>query len=256
MVNSLSVETLLKKEGPCLSTRLCEILQRAGVSPEAARQRISRANGSIMRLAGLVFPQGARFIYNKSDFGSVSYWTSLLRDIDKASPAYSAAIAALKARGGIVPRSHFEIISGAPILQKGQISSETVLERLLAVKLVQLVEVDGIGSCVRLDAGGYLGEVSKNDFKARLITEKILLLAVKDWARKLGVASYEKICMRDDPGPSPRVGTFAWDLTGPSYLKPMARWVKGKPKPGFLICDVVLGDQIDEDAVASIDTHK
>ena len=79
--------------------------------------------------------------------------------------------------------------------------------------------------------------------KARLVTEKILLLAVKEWARQLGVASYDKVLIRDDAGGPPKVGTLLWDVTGPSYLRPMVRRDdEGKPKPGFLVCDVIVGD--------------
>ena len=155
-------------------------------------------------------------------------------------PAYGAAVAAVQARGGIVPRAHWDIVSGAPVRQKGQIASETVLERLCQVQLLGLTDVDGIGACVRLAGNVYLGEASVPELKARLITEKILLLAVKEWARQLGVASYDKVLMRDDAGGSPKVGTMMWDVTGPSYLRPMVRRDgEGKPKPGFLACDVI-----------------
>jgi hypothetical protein len=87
--------------------------------------------------------------------------------------------------------------------------------------------------------------------KARLTTEKILLLAVRDWARKLGAASYDKVALRDDADGPPRVGTFAWDLTGPSYLRAMVRRTPDGPKPGFFVCDVVSGESVDAAAVSA-----
>ena len=93
-----------------------------------------------------------------------------------------------------------------------------------------------------LAANGHLGRASVSELKARLVTEKILLLAVKEWARQLGVASYDKVLIRDDAAGPPKVGTLLWDVSGPSYLRPMLRRDKeGKPKPGFLVCAVVLG---------------
>lgn len=240
---SVSIERILSEEGPVLSSRLCAILEERGMSSAAARQRISRANGEfgdVKRLQGLVFPRGVRFLYHEFTFNSDQYWEALLHDISEASPAYGAAVAAVQARGGIVPRAHWDIVSGAPVRQKGQIASETVLERLCQVQLLGLTDVDGIGACVRLAGNVYLGEASVPELKARLITEKILLLAVKEWARQLGVASYDKVLMRDDAGGSPKVGTMMWDVTGPSYLRPMVRRDgEGKPKPGFLACDVI-----------------
>jgi hypothetical protein len=241
----MSVEQILEAEGPFLSSRLCAMLEERGVSNTAARQRISRANGDfgdVKRLQGLIFPRGVRFLYHDSTFGSERYWRALVRDIGEASPAYAAAVAALEARGGIVPLSHFDIVSGSPVRQKGQIASATVLERLSNVQLLEHIEVDEVGPCVALAANGHLGHVNVSEFKARLVAEKILLLAVKEWARQLGVASYDKVLLRDDVGGPPKVGTLCWDVTGPSYLRPMVRRdAEGKPKPGFLVCDVVLG---------------
>jgi hypothetical protein len=241
-----SIEQILENEGPLLSSRLCSILEGRGLSRAAARQRISRANGEfddVKRLHGLVFPRGVRFLYHRSAFGSDQYWSALLRDIGEASPAYAAAIAALQARGGIVPRAHWDIISGSPVRQKGQIASETVLERLSKVQLLELVDVHGVGPCVQAGANGFLGSAAVSELKARLVAEKILLLAVKEWARQLGVASYDKVLLRDDPGGPPKVGTMLWDATGPSYLRPLLRRDgEGKPKPGFLVCDVIIGD--------------
>ena len=40
----------------------------------------------------------------------------------------------------------------------------------------------------------------------------------------------------------PRFGTHAFDLVAPSYLSPMVRYDDGKPKPGFLVADVYIGE--------------
>lgn len=240
---------LLALHGPCVSSSLIERLEAEGFSADAARQRLRRSTAK--RLSGLVFPHNSRFFYLNSDYGKPKFWDALLRDIHIASPAYASAIASLQARGGIVPLRHFSTVCGAPIKQKGQISADAVLQRLKAVRLVTEQDVPGVGACVALYGEGYV--VPNTDgLKARLITEKILLLAVKDWARKLGIASYEKIRLRDDD-PSvmpPQVGTVAWDLTGPSYLQPLVRrGADNKPKPGFFVCDVFTGGVADEAAV-------
>jgi hypothetical protein len=248
----LAVEPVLKVLGPCLSSRLRAALEERGLSPEAARQRVSRAGGAVKRLQGLVFPRGVRFLYHESTFNSPAYWEALVRDVGRAAPAYAAAIAALEARGGVVPLGHFGIISGSPVLQKGQIASATVLERLTAVRLTKQIEVRGVGTCVALDGNGHFSRAIDSVLKARLLTEKILLLAIRDWARKLGVGSSDKIALRDDGDEPPKVGTFRWDLTAPSYLNPMVRREKsGKLRPGFLVCDAVVGGEIDIGAIGA-----
>jgi hypothetical protein len=83
----------------------------------------------VRRLKGLIFPRNARFLYHAKHDGTEQYWTALARDIRKVSPAYGPALAALQARDGVVPLDQFAIISGSPIRQRGQVSSDTVLQR-------------------------------------------------------------------------------------------------------------------------------
>jgi hypothetical protein len=245
------VERILLRDGPCLSSDLARKLERSGMSPDAARQRITRAGPSVLRLKGLVFPRNARFLYHEKDAGKERFWTALARVVSEASPAYGPALAALRARDGVVPLEQFSIISGSPIRQRGHISSETVLERLEAVRLVQRRESQGVGPVVALHANGYLGTPDFGRLRARLLVEKMLLLAVRDWARRLGVASHDKIAIRGE-GEPPTYGTFKWDLCGPSYMVPLVRREKdGASKPGFLVCDVVAGTWVDEHAVAA-----
>jgi hypothetical protein len=246
-----SVDDMLRADGPALSSALVQKLVAGGLTPEAARQRVSRGGKGVRRLSGLIFPKNARFLYHDDDYLRERYWRHLLRDISTASPAYGPAIGALLARGGIVPREHFEIVSGSPIRQKGQVASSTVLERLLAVNFLEMRDVEGIGPCVAIAAAGHFGAPDVDGLRARLITEGVLLAAVRDWARRLGMASYDKIDIRDR-GTLPRCGTFNWDLCGPSYLRPLIGRDKAKKTiPGFLVCDAVSGGAVDELAIAA-----
>lgn len=245
------IEAVLLEDGPCLSNELCSKLEGKGLAPEAARKRVSRANGKVRRLDGFDFPKGVRFVYHESNFNSAKYWDRLIKEICRSSPSYGPALAAVIARGGIVPAKHFPIISGSPTLQKKQIPSAAVLERMLASKVLKRIDIDGIGPCVAVDANGHLQHAGHAQLKARLITEDLLLLAVRDWARKLNFASYGKVALRNDD-PPPVYGTFQWDLCGPSYIRPMVKRVRGgRPKPGFLVCDVICGSALNEDAVSA-----
>jgi hypothetical protein len=78
-------------------------MRAGGISAEAARQRLSRLPANVRVLYGIPFPKRARFIYLDDQFGSSAYWDALQRDIDEAGPAYAAALAGVRARGGIVP---------------------------------------------------------------------------------------------------------------------------------------------------------
>lgn len=251
-MSTRSIEDILKSEGPCLSSRVSQVLVADGLAADTARKRVERAGGSVRKLDGLPFPKGVRFMFLDGQRGARAYWSALIRDIALAGPAYGPALAAVLARGGIVPERHFPVICGSPISQKGQISAAAVLERLLSAELLHRIQAVGIGTCISLKDGLHLNAQDDAALSARLRTEAVLLAAVHDWARKLGLASYDSIRIRDVGDGPPQVGTFLWDLSGPSYLRPLVRrTAEGKLNPGFLVADVVAGGTLDEAAVAA-----
>jgi hypothetical protein len=245
------VTDILKREGPCLSSTVLGILvSEHKLSPEAARQRVKRRPSNIRSLDHLPFPRNAKFLFLQSEYGAPVFWRGLTKALEDSSPAYAAALAALTERGGILPRRHFPIASGAPVKQQGHMSSETILQRLIDAKLLEEFDVPGIGVCIgyaRNDLAYFATQIEQ--MKARLIVETIMLEAVKNWARNLGLGSFHKFMIRDE-GQLPRVGTFAWDLTAPSYIAPLrGKSDTGKPNPGFLACDMLLGKVITEAGV-------
>ena len=241
------VASTLKRLGPCLSTELVAALVRDfGLVPATARQRVSRST-NIKKLAHLVFPRGARFVYLQSEYASPHFWTALIKRLLEQSVSYGGGLAALMARGGLMPLRHFLIACGAPVAQKGHIAARGVLDRLRAAELVKVFDTPGIGECVELtqtvDAPSW--ELSR--MRARISTEAVLLNAVKDWARNLGIVSFNKVTLRDEGEALPRVGTFNWDLAGPSYLAPLTQWDKAAStmKQGYLVCDTLLGVNVE-----------
>src|SRR6266446_1728761 len=189
------VESLLTEIGPGIASRLSAALVARGLSPEAARQQVSRARGDVRRLTALKLPRNEKFVYLEDQFGSSEYWDALKRDIDATNSVYGAALSGLTARGGVVPRACFDVVSGAPIRQRGQVSASVVLERMEAVRLIGRMTVDGYGECIALDARWAYVDVS--EMKARLTAETVLLLAIRDWVRKLAMVSYNKVAIRD-----------------------------------------------------------
>jgi len=245
------LEELLKERGPCLSTQLTAcLITEHGLTAEAARKRVSRGRPNLKRLAFLPFPHKARFLYLQEQYRSSEYWKALKQAISSSKSAYSPALASLLQRNGIMPKAHFEIACGAPLRQKKHLSPETILTRLKQANVVDEIDVPGLGPCIAYaEYSDHLERVSP--LKARLISENILLKAIRMWVRNLGMVSFDKVLMRDEGETIPKVGTFVWDLTGPSYLAPMVQWGKGeKPAPGFIACDVLLGSVVTEDGLA------
>lgn len=239
---------LVKKEGPCLSTELTEILvSKHGMTPAAARQRVSRGDPLVKRLAHLPFARRARFIYHQDDYASPRYWERLHAAILAVNGPYARAWGAVHARR-VVPEAHFLSVCGAPLAQKKQISAATLLQRLVDANVLAKANVPGLGMCV-MSKRTYESNLQWNfdklaiEARARLVAEGILLESVKEWLRRLAIASYNKVHLRG--AQMPRVGTFAWDLAAPSYLTSTITIQKDKGvKPGWVVCDVLLVESV------------
>ena len=242
------VETALRKIGPCVSTALvAALVKEYSLTQANARQKVSRAT-SIKKLAHILFPHRARFVYLQADYGSPDFWRALTRELLANSVSYGGALAALLARGGAMPVAHFAIACGAPVAQRGHQSPAAILERLKAAQLVQTVNEPGIGECVELSHQSAAESYELARMRARLHTEQVLLGAIKDWARNLGLVSYNKVELRDEGVHQPKVGTFHWDMAAPSYLGPLVKRAgTERPKPGFLVCDVLLNVNVSAD---------
>lgn len=239
------VEKFLERYGPRLSSEVAgHLVKTLGISEAAARKRVSRLAGNVRRLGYITFPRKARFLYLERQFGSPIYWENLVEALMQTKSAYGDAIAALRQRGGVVPERLFPIVCGAPVRQLRHLSPETIFTRLNGAGLLKRVTLPGVGDCIAIVQADGFYEGRAPMVRTRLITEGFLLTAVSDWLKKLGIVSYGKVATRDSEN-LPRVGTFAWDLTAPSYLGAMIKAGKdGKNRPGFVACDVHLGDAV------------
>jgi hypothetical protein len=241
------VTSLLRAFGPALTSRLAEHMRADGVSPAAARQRLSRLPEDVRVLFGLPFPKRARFIYLEDQWGSSSYWNALIRDIETANPAYAAALAGVRARGGILPGAHFDVASGSPALQKRQLASAKVLERLISVGLLSRVNVEGVGECIAISDDGADIAAERASMRARLMTEDVLIGALRSWLGRMNWASPNVTTVRGET--MPKFATFHFDICGPCYLRPIRRFRDNKVDPGFVVADVVLGRILEENEV-------
>lgn len=247
----MNLVTLLTRYGPMTTSRAAQILQEhGGLSAEAARQRVSRRRETVRTLHGLPFPKRARFIYLDQQFGTDNYWSALIQSIHDANPAYAAALGGLRARGDLALDKHFEIICGSPTLQKGQLASSVVLQRLVSVKLLEVLDIEGIGACVALAHSSSERIHQARRLRARLMTEGVLLDAIRSWAGRMNLVSPKTTRIRDEH-PAPRFSTFRFDLTGPSYLQPLIRFSSSQLDPGFLVADVLLGEELDTTMVSA-----
>src|SRR5690606_38699924 len=122
----------------------------------------------IKKLAYLKFPHGARFVYLEADYATPRFWQALTDALLRHRISYGGGLAALLARGGVMPVAHFSIACGAPIAQKGHVSAKAVLTQLKRARLVRIVQIPGLGECVELSHQVEAGTYEAADLRARL----------------------------------------------------------------------------------------
>ena len=232
---------LLRKNGPGLTTEVISALTGKGISDAAARKRVQRAQWQYERFAGVRFEKNARFIYLEEQYGTPQFWEKFEEACYRAGKSYWAAITTLKSRGGIVPLELFPRVAGTPMARTGQLSPDRILERLSAVNLLEEVS-EGEREYVRFKPFSYPHD-SLPQLRANELAEEIALLGIKDWARKIGFGSYGKFATRYE-AESPVVSGITWDLTAPSYMRPLVSILNGNAVPGFYVCDINLRDVI------------
>lgn len=246
MAIQISIENILLTNGPLPSSKVKAYLIRAGLSDDAARQRLSRANPPIHRLTSLKLPRREGFLYLAKQYGSRDFWHALMDALAGTKSAHGIAMLSLLAHGGTIRKRSFDIICGSPYKLKKHLSSFIVLKQLMAVKFLKEIEDPVLGTCISLDANGYLPCSNIRTIRTKHHIEDIIVSALKEWVRKMGLSSYDQVKSRLD-GSLPMFGQFAWDITGPSYVFPLVHKEK-KVIPGFFVADAIYGE-VNEDNV-------
>jgi hypothetical protein len=239
----MDIEAYLQAHGPMRSSKIAEVLQSVhGLTDMAARQRLSRVKKPIYQFGVSLFPKNESFIHLSTDRASERFWNNLLRDLRETGSIYGAALDALISRGGVVDERQWQVISGGTsAIGKKHPSALSMKTKMLAAELIDESQHWQQEKLIRLSrkfqAWTKVQEIP--EFYARRRVELLILDQVREWARRIGLASFDKITTRDSDGWGP-VGSFAFDLAGPCYLLPVR---KGKNQPAFLIADLALGDR-------------
>lgn len=244
----MTLTSLLKFEGPCLSSTLADLLiQSKNISPENARKVISRAvsAGEISSIKN-IFPKREQFVYLRDTYGSDEFWHVLTDKLVESGSALGLALSALTARGGIIPERDFGAASGSPLAMKKKTPFSAVWQTLVSIGLCTEVTLPGIGKCIAIrekDERRY--DSIARQIHARLVTESIFIATLVQWSQNLSLISYNLARTRlDDEAKAPAIANYQFDLTGPSYLSPLVTPGTGGSRPGFFACDVLLGTRV------------
>jgi hypothetical protein len=189
-----------------------------------------------------MLPKREAFLYLEKDRNSDRFWDNFMRDLRATGSVFGIAVDGMIARGGLIKTSDFSVISSAPLIPvAGQLSVEVVAKRLVGAGFLKEVYLDNVAHYVLPTS---LSNASPEGLRARDLTERILLDGVREWARKIGLVSFNSVRVRGEPDLKP-IGPFAFDLAAPSYLLPL----QGPGKPGFVVADVFAEGRLGVDEV-------
>jgi hypothetical protein len=238
------IETYLRALGPALSSSVVQHLMKSGLSSEAARQRVSRASGSVRRLRGLLFPNRERFLFLEDQFGRDAFRDNLTKALKESSTSYGRALAALEWLGGAVYEPYFPIVAGLPVENaKGQILSSVAVSRLEQVGLI-VRNTTAEGDIISLRGGAAMSDRRR----AVMAVEDIALGAMKTWLAKIGWTSTGAVKIRSTDF-VPKFGQFRFDLVGPSYLNALVTHRRGQQVNGFIFADILLDREVTLEAL-------
>lgn len=226
----------LQKNGPALTMELISALTEKGINAGTARKRIQRARGEYKHFEGVNFEKNAQFIYLEYQYGTRKFWKKFEEACYQAGKSYWDTIVTLKSRGGIIPFSLFPRVAGTPAIRKGQLAPQIIFERLSRIGLLETFE-ENKNKYIQFKPLFYHRN-SLSLMRAKELTEKIVLSGVKDWARKIGLGSYDSFAMRYES--EVLVSNISWDLSAPSYIAPFRSIQNKSIMPGFIVCDINL----------------
>ena len=241
-----NISDFLEIEGPHLTSEVAAWLISQGVSPDAARKRLSRKQPPIHTFPIPLFPKNTGFMYLEKQRKEERFWQALHRSLRSTGSVYGIALDGLLARQGAVSEQEFSVISGAtarPV--KKQVTAETVLERLKKAGLITAFHDDDYPHPIVQIARPEIGYPDLAGIRARDIAERVILDGLREWARNIGTASYNQIRIRGE-AELESIQQFKFDLAGPSYLLPLRRGSTGARAPGFMVADVFAEGILDE----------
>lgn len=234
---------LLERTGPCLSSKLASFLcSELEIQPATARKRIERAKlaGEIFAVEGIKFRHNEQFLYTKGQEKSAQLQRALFDALVESSSAYRLPLLGIASRGGIVPDYLYPVISGFPLsARERRQDCYAALAYLINARLLSR----GPDQCIEISPTFAPNKLSIVRLHSRLLAEKLLILALRDWCRLQGLSSTEHVSVRS-AGNHPQFGFYQWDFVAPSYITPISTFANDQVNVGFLVADVVLGRKL------------
>jgi hypothetical protein len=231
----ISIEEILNRSPAQSSEIVKKLIKHNRISSVAARQRLSRAKGAVMRLDDINLPNREKIYYLEDQYGSEFFFEMVSKILIKNNAAAGRGLLALSAKDGVLPLTLFSKASGTTFYKsKKQINVKNVLNQLKGAGLISFLPNDTYGNLIcRYDRTDLTTRQ-----RASLEVERVFLAIIKSWLANLGISSFGALKIRDVIPHA--YGPYHWDLVGPCYLSGIAGFSKGKYLNGFVVGDIIL----------------
>ncbi|GAA4321433.1 hypothetical protein GCM10023115_48970 [Pontixanthobacter gangjinensis] len=229
---------LLEKQGPKLSSELIKIITRKDkISNDAARKRLQRLSAPITKIKGL-FSDNQAFYHLQSQYKKPIFYEGLYRAFEIAGRKYYALLLAIEYHSGYIKENELASYSFSPIRKlKGHKKFENLIDEL--VELGVLLKQDDY-----IKINPQLAERDNfNHHKAIETAKNFVLIQFSDWARKIGLTSYNTATFHS------QFGLFSWSFVSPSYVSTLTNYKNKKINPGFIVADVLVGNKPNKENV-------
>lgn len=229
-----NITQLIKDQGGILSGRLAEqIVKVDGISQEAARKRVERLKSPLHRLTG-IFADNQRFIYHAENYNTPLYFEALKQAIEDSAKRCQAIVTAINYHYGLILKHDLANYSFSPVTNiKGHVRFSTLVEKLENINI--LLDYDSDHYCLNQFFADD-NDPNVRHFKAIQFSKQLLVNQFANWSRNIGLTSFKTGELNKE------VGGFQFSFASPSYINGLVQYNQSKPKPGFVVMDVLIGN--------------
>lgn len=228
------IEHFLEKQGPQLSTSLINFLvSNYSIPGDTARKRLSRLKFPITKIKGL-FSGNQAFYHLQHQYKKPEFYDALIAAFDSSGKQYYAIVQAIEFHYGYIKKEQIAAYSASPVDKlRGHKKIDNIIN-----KLIELGVLYEESDYYKLNPFISIKE-NFNHFKAVETAKNFVLIQFNDWARNIGLVSYNTGTFYS------QFGKFAWSFVSPSYVTTLTRFNNSNIVQGFVIADILIGNRID-----------
>ncbi len=229
----------IENQGPILSGDLARHLEISSkITNIAARKAIERLKSPIHKLTGL-FQDKQSLIYHQSQYQSDEYFDALYESLKSSGKRYYALICAINYHNGLISIEQLKNYSFSPTTNKvGHIHFDTLIENALKNRILEYYDEQHLSINKRL----LITDLNFKLHKAIEFSKKYTLSQFANWGKNIGMFSFGSAQFNSN------ISGFNFALTAPTYINGLIHYdSKGKPQPGFLVADILIGEKVTVD---------